>query len=87
MLRKRTSRVSDLKKVRSSAAVQRLHATEKQELLDQFQQEINEIAEKVYDYRPGGKLNPETMSKLIGQNREQKANIFDPIGDAGDAHC
>jgi GNAT superfamily N-acetyltransferase len=53
---------------------------DKRKELDQSQSEINDIAKGLYDLRPGGKLNPETASLLIGAPEKEQLRILEKEG-------
>lgn len=53
---------------------------EKRQEIDAIQLELNDLAKDMYDLRPGGKLNPETASKLIGARPPEQARVLRESG-------
>ena len=72
-----TRQVAQLRKAQTAIETNKtLNVDDKRERMDKLQTEINAIAEKVYQLRPGGKLNPTTATKLIGATKPQAVNIL-----------
>jgi len=70
-------RVTSLyKQARQVQQMPGLSGEEKQAQLDRIQTVINAIAQRAYQLRPGGKLNPFTASKLMGATRGSQVNTL-----------